>query len=72
VQLLSGLWPYLALLATDNATWGVNLFIVLFLTALLMRGQRCTANGGVSPGREGSLAKKKAGGALLCNARVKF
>jgi glycosyltransferase involved in cell wall biosynthesis len=38
VQLLFGLWPYLALLATEGATWGVNLLIVLILTALLMRG----------------------------------
>lgn len=55
VQLLSGLWPYLALLATDDATWGVTLFIVLFLTALLMRG---AALHGERRRLEGSLAKK--------------
>lgn len=38
VQLLFGLWPYLALLLTDGATWGMNLLIVLIFTALLMRG----------------------------------
>ena len=38
VQLLFGLWPYLALLATAGVTWGLNLLIVLILTALLMRG----------------------------------
>ena len=38
VQLIFGLWPYLALLATEGATRGVNLFIVLIFTALLMRG----------------------------------
>jgi glycosyltransferase involved in cell wall biosynthesis len=38
VQLTFGLWPYLALLATEGATWGLNLLIVLLFTALLMRG----------------------------------
>ena len=38
VQLVFGLWPYLALLATEGVTRGVNLLIVLILTALLMRG----------------------------------
>lgn len=38
VQLLFGLWPYLALLVTEGAVWGLNLLIVLLLTALLMRG----------------------------------
>jgi glycosyltransferase involved in cell wall biosynthesis len=37
-QLIFGLWPYLALLTTEGATWGVNLLIVLIFTALLMRG----------------------------------
>lgn len=38
MQLTFGLWPYLALLATDGVIWGVNLLIVLIFTALLMRG----------------------------------
>ena len=37
-QLILGLWPYFALLATEGATRGVNLLIVLIFTALLMRG----------------------------------
>jgi glycosyltransferase involved in cell wall biosynthesis len=37
-QLIFGLWPYLALLTTEGATWGVNLLIVLIFTTLLMRG----------------------------------
>jgi len=38
VQLIFGLWPYLALLATEGITWWVNLLIILIFTALLMRG----------------------------------
>ena len=38
VQLLFGLWPYLALLVTEGVAWGLNLLIVLSFTALLMRG----------------------------------
>ena len=51
MQLLFGLWPYLALLTTKGAIWGVNLLIVLILTGLLMRGaglhgeRRCLAWG---------------------------
>lgn len=38
VQLIFGLWPYLALLATDGVIWVVNLLIVLIFTLLLMQG----------------------------------
>ena len=38
VLLTFGLWPYLALLATEGMIWGLNLLSVLLLTALLMRG----------------------------------
>lgn len=38
VQWIFGLWPYLALLVTEGAVWGLNLFIILLFTALLMRG----------------------------------
>ena len=37
-QWIFGLWPYLALLVTEGVTRGLNLLIVLILTALLMRG----------------------------------
>ena len=38
VQLIFGLWPYLALVLTGGAVWGVNLLIVLIFTFLLMQG----------------------------------